>query len=364
MSLNMIPSDKLMSTSKDQPSSKGFVMPAEWEKHEAVWLAWPSHEDLWQENLNAAQDEFVELCKNICDHSQGEHLNILIPFESARIQAQEKLSKHLKASDFSFHNIPFGDIWLRDTSCIFLKNKDSQKASISFGFNGWGEKYQLDHDDKVSSQIAKVSHEKFKTISYQSDWVLEGGSIEVDGQGLCLTSRQCLLNKNRNPNLNESQIEEKLKRDFGFKKILWLEDGLLNDHTDGHIDNMARFIGPSHVLCMRTQNQSDPNYSILEKIYSDLKSMTDIQANPLKVDWLESPGEVYNEDGDLIPASYMNFYISNTKVIMPSYQKPNEKKVLQKLASFFKGRECVALSAKAILSGGGAFHCISQQVPL
>ncbi len=335
-------------------------MPAEWEHHSAVWLAWPSHYNLWEENLQPAQEEFVEFCRAIADldpvtaKPRGENLNVIIPTMEAGIQAENAL----RGLPFRLHLVPFGDIWLRDTAPLFLKGP-SGLATVRFKFNGWGEKYNLPHDPEVSTRIAQAAAYR----QFQAPWVLEGGSVELDGEGTCLTSRQCLLNPNRNPQMNQAQIERGLCEGLGVEKVLWLGDGLLNDHTDGHIDTIARYVGPAKVLCMRGQNPNDPNREILATIERDLRAMTDAKGRPLEVGVVPSPGEILNEDGDLMPASYVNFYIGNSTVIVPTYGSIYDSEAVARIGDWFPGRRTVGLSAKAILSGGGAFHCISQQEP-
>ena len=342
------------------PNAAGFQQPAEWEKHEAVWLAWPSHEDLWQENLAAAQEEFIGFCEAIVDldpsskKPRGERLNILVPTGAAA----EKAERALKHLPFKIFLIPFGDIWLRDTAPIFLK-KASEIASARFHFNGWGGKYELPHDAQVAERIAaEVAGPQFA-----HSWVLEGGSVEVDGEGTCLTSRQCLLNPNRNPQMSQAMIEHELKQALGVSKVLWLDQGLINDHTDGHIDTMARFVAPGKVLCMQARTDADPNHALMQKISQDLSHMVDAKNRNLEVGHIPSPGAIRNDEGELMPASYLNFYIGNSTVVVPTYGSPMDQEAVAAIATYFPTRRTLGRPAKSILTGGGAFHCISQQQP-
>jgi agmatine deiminase len=330
-----------------------YMQPAEWSAHRACWLAWPSHENLWQEDLPVAQEEFTALCRLIAEG--GESLEILVPTPKARLDAE----RSLKGLPVRFHDIGFGDIWLRDTAPIFLK-KGSTKLAARFIFNGWGGKYVLPHDAEVSANVARASGIEARA----NDWVLEGGSVEVDGEGTCLTTRQCLLNENRNPKLGQTEIESRLKTGLGVEKILWLGDGLLNDHTDGHIDTIARFVAPGKVVCMKAPSTDDPNHEILEKIASDLAAMTDAKGRKLEVIRIPSPGQVFDEEGELMPASFVNFYIANKTVAVPVYGTPYDAEAVTAIARCFPGRKTVGLQAKAILTGGGAFHCITQQEPV
>jgi agmatine deiminase len=343
-------------------SENYYRQPAEWAPHRAVWTAWPSHGELWEDNLEPAQDEFVALCKSIAavdavtGESKGEKLEILVPNSEQKSLAEQKL----KGLTVRFHEIPFGDIWLRDTAPIFVKSLQGNLAAANFIFNGWGNKYSLPYDTEVASNVSQAAGLK-KVIHH---WVLEGGSIEVDGTGLGLTTEQCLLNPNRNPSLDKKQIEDRLKESLGLTKIIWLTEGLLNDHTDGHIDTIARFVGPGKVVCMTTSDQKDPNFPMLEKIYEELKKATDQHGKPLEIVRIPSPGMVEDEEGELMPASYVNFYIGNASVVVPTYGTSNDDVAVQAIAQLFPEKKTYGCSAYAILSGGGAFHCITQQEPL
>ena len=338
-----------------------YCQPAEWENHSACWLAWPSHAELWQDALEPAQAEFTSLCHAISDwdvstrQARGERLEVLVPDERARAAATRALG-HLPVR---FHLIPFGDIWLRDTAPIFVRTAEGKIGAASFAFNGWGGKYVLPHDSEVSARIARASH--LETQSYS--FVMEGGSLEVDGEGTCLTSEQCLLNPNRNSTLDRTAIEKGLRDSLGITRVLWLKDGLLNDHTDGHIDTIARFVAPGTVACMQPTDPSDPNAEVLKQIADDLIQMTDARGRKLKVVRIPSPGTLLNEEGDVMPASYLNFYIGNRTVVVPTYGLPNDPAAVAAIARIFPDRRTLGLPARAILNGGGAFHCITQQQP-
>lgn len=334
----------------------GYSQPAEWQPHQACWLAFPSDRSLWLENLESAQGEFVELAKVI---GMSERLEILVANPETAAIARAMLTDVSKK--VTFHTIPYGDIWLRDTAPIFLTNAH-ELAMVTFAWNGWGHKYLLDHDDQVAIAISELLTKNIPIFRFP--WVLEGGAVEVDGEGTCLTTKQCLLNPNRNPDLTQMEIEQGLSEALGVSKILWLEAGLVNDHTDGHIDTIARFTAPHQVMCMRPQTKADPNYQVLQDISRQLQSFTDAQGHSLQVIEIPSPGLVQDHDGEIMPASYLNFYISNGHVIVPTYGSEFDQKALGAIAPHFPSRTTVGLPAKTILSGGGAFHCITQQQPL
>lgn len=329
--------------------------PAEWAPHAACWTAWPSHADLWLEQLAPAQQAFVALCRAIDDEGRGERLEVLVPTDAALVAARQAL----EGMRVRFHQIPFGDIWLRDTAPIFLTGEGGEISAACFGFNGWGGKYVLEGDDGVARAVAHASGKPM----IEHPFVLEGGSVEVDGEGTVLTTRQCLLNPNRNPTMDEAAIEAALRSSLGVDKVLWLGDGLLNDHTDGHVDTVARFVRPGVVVVMEARDPGDPNREILAKLAADLEAMTDARGRRLEVLRIPSPGRVLAEDGRIMPASYVNFYIGNNAVVVPTYGSRWDEVATTAIGALFPGRRAVGVNARAILAGGGAFHCITQQEP-
>lgn len=353
-----------------------WYQPAEWQPHDACWLAWPSHEKEWLGVLEQARQEFVALCRAIAgqpvqqpnlifypatltNNYNSEPLEILVLDQAGKNQAQNAL----QGISARFHIMPFGDIWLRDTAPIFVKNiqhhRQRKLAALRFNFNGWGEKYIMPGDELVASNI--IQRLNLPEISFPV--YLEGGAIEVDGQGTCITTRQCLLNDNRNPNLTQREIETTLQTALSLSKVLWLNQGLLNDHTDGHIDTIARFIAPGFVLCMQAIDADDPNAAVLAEVARDLAQFIDAQGRSLAVHPIPSPGKILDSQGEIMPASYLNFYISNTTVVVPIYGSPHDRKAVQSIAEYFPNRHTIGLGAKALLTGGGAFHCITQQQP-
>ena len=339
-----------------------FSQPAEWSPHEAVWVAWPSAPDLWNPHLAAAQQAFAAMCAAIADPDpstgkpRGERIELLVPNEARRREAVAQL----KGLSPRAHAIPFGDIWLRDTAPIFVRSTEGALRAACFRFNGWGEKYVLPGDDRVAERVASAA----EVPSAPYDWVLEGGSVEVDGEGTVLTTRQCLLHPTRNPNLDSTGIEARLREALGVDTVLWLHEGLLNDHTDGHVDNLARFVAPGVVVCMEPASGDDPNNHVLRSIASELGRMTDAAGRRLEVVRIPSPGRVEAPDGHVLPASYVNFYIGNRAVVVPTYGSPSDDAAVRAIGDLFSGRRTLGIDARAILSGGGAFHCITQQEPI
>ena len=317
----------------------------EWAPHQAVWIGFPSDPKLWLDDLAPAQAEVAAFAAAVHSEGAGEQIWLVAADEAAAAEAR-------RLAPFATVIVEqFGDIWLRDTGPIVTGNGGQRRAQ-GFGFNGWGGKYDLAGDDSIGERLANAAG-----LSYaKSDWILEGGAIDGDGSGKFLTTEQCLLNPNRNPSFGKEDVEERLKRDLGATEIIWLGDGLANDHTDGHVDNVARFVGPGRVAIPEAEPE-DPNADV----YADAAERL-LDAD-LHVIAIPSPGLVEDEDGMAIPASYMNFYIGNAAVVVPLYGAPNDDAAVAALQDIFPDRKIVGLRADHILTGGGSFHCISQQVP-
>jgi agmatine deiminase len=254
----------------------------------------------------------------------------------------------------------FGDIWLRDTGPIFTGGPDGARAQ-GFRFNGWGGKYELEHDDTVAAQIAKAAGAPLVA----HDFILEGGAVDHDGEGTVLTTGQCVLNPNRNPGWTEADAEAAFAQALGAKKVLWLGEGLANDHTDGHVDNLARFVAPGVVACPVAWGRGDPNAAAYDDAARRLSGMTDSAGRAIKVMRIPSPGWIDNVTGERgpAPASHMNFLIANAAVLVPIYATQPGAFAVQALEHLFPGRQVIGLPSTAILTGGGSFHCITQQEP-
>ena len=326
------------------------VVPAEWAHHRAMWLGFPSHAELWEDDLPAAQAEVAALAKALAGPG-GERVRLLTGHPDG-----EAAARKLLGDVAGIEIVPgrFGDIWLRDTGPIFL----GAGRAAAFRFNGWGGKYELEHDDTVAAQIGEAAGAPLA----EHHFVLEGGAVDHDGAGTVLTTDQCLLNPNRNPGWTPDKAEAALAQSLGAKKVLWLGEGLRNDHTDGHVDNLARFVAPATVAIPVAWGRGDPNAEAFDDAARRLASMSDADGVKLKVVRLPSPGWIDGDDGP-VPASHMNFLIANTAVIVPIYaQKPGEFAV-EVLKQLFPDRAVIGLPSTAILTGGGSFHCITQQEP-
>lgn len=323
-------------------------VPPEWARHKAIWTAWPSAEELWGEDIDPARAEVAAMVHALHDGGRGDRMRVLAQGAAAVASAKQALGDAAEVIEGRF-----GDIWFRDTGPIFTAG-----GAAAFRFNGWGGKYQLAGDEEVAEQIGALSG----VALTRHDFILEGGAVEMDGQGTLLTTRQCLLNPNRNQGWNQARAELALRTALGVEKVLWLDEGLANDHTDGHIDNLARFVGPGRVVCQQACGEDDPNVGVLDAIYQALRGMSDATGTALEVIRIPSPGLVTDEDDDPIPASHMNFLIGNSTVVVPTYSESGADAV-KALAPLFPERKVVGLPSSAILTGGGSFHCITQQEP-
>ncbi|MFT3964789.1 MAG: agmatine deiminase family protein [Sphingobium sp.] len=320
-----------------------YRMPAEWASQDWLWIGFPGDPEEWPDNLRGAQDQVAAFANTV---GRGQPVRLV-----ARTEGDAALARSLTDAGVEVVHQPFGDIWLRDTGPIGVLS-DSGRALSGFGFNGWGGKFDMPGDQDIGARLAAGTGLPFT----QYDLVCEGGSLDTDGTGLFVTTEQCLLNPNRNASPDAGNIEAILRDALGLDRMIWLGDGLLNDHTDGHVDNLARFVAPGILAIPQATGSDDPN----ELIYADAAARA--LAFGVEVVRLPSVGR-YEIDGAVVPASYMNFLISTAIVVVPQYGAPNDAAAVEALKPFFPGREVVGLASGAILRGGGSFHCCSQQMP-
>lgn len=347
--------------------------PAEWSPHRRVYIGWPSAADLWGDALETARREVAAFASAILfpdpddpggAQTRGEETVLIVRGSAARAAA-EALRRRLAAPDaLAIEEAPIGDIWLRDTGPVFVRDETGACAANAFRFNGWGGKYELPEDDRIADILAARAGARLRRFDR---FVGEGGALEVDGEGTVITTRQCLLNPNRNPGYSEQEVEDALRTALGAEKVIWLGDGLKGDHTDGHVDNLARFIAPGRVVCMRPYGADDPNRAVLDEIRATLARATDAAGRRIEVIEIPSPGLALL-DGEPAPASHMNFYIANHAVVMPTYEAlTGDPLAGEEALSILEGtgvrRFVIGLDSSHLLSGGGSFHCISQQVP-
>ncbi len=341
------------------PKELGYYFPAEFAPHEATWLSWPHKEASWPGKIEAIYPYYAQFIKIL---SQSERVRINVADEAMKTFALtfiEKAGADLNQVEFYFH--PTNDAWCRDHGPAFLINPDAKqkKVIVDWGYNAWGGKYPpFDLDDVIPTLIGK----QFDIPVFHPGIVMEGGSVEFNGAGTLLTSTACLLNPNRNPHLNQDQIEQYLRNYYGVEQILWVDEGVVGDDTDGHIDDTVRFVNEDTVLTVVESDSNDENYALLQHNLQQLKQMRLLNGKQLNIVELPMPDAVIWEDQRL-PASYANFYISNKHVIVPTFRCAKDDEALSIIQSCFKDREVVGIDSTEIIWGLGSFHCLSQQEP-
>lgn len=322
-----------------------MAMPPEWHPQALLWIGFPHLAEEWSGQIARAQEQIAAFASAVAETGQAVHLVVRDDANAARAaslaSARVVLARHV-----------YGDVWLRDTGPLVLTDGKGHRVAQRFGFNGWGGKYEMPGDQTIGADLAAAAGLAVHT----ADWVLEGGAIDTDGTGLVVTTEQCLLNPNRNPHLSRGELEARLARDLGFDRVLWLGEGLLNDHTDGHVDNLVRFVAPGRLALPRATGADDPNAAI----YADAAARA--RAFGVEVIEVPSPGLIV-ADGMIQPASYMNFVITTHAVIVPVFGSVHDADGVAAIAALFPDRQTIGLMADAVLAGGGGFHCSSQQVP-
>jgi len=335
-------------------TERTISVPAEWAPQKAIWTAWPADPDQWNGDLASPRRDVAALVRAL---GRSNRVRLLVAGIEAEASARAETGGVAEI-------VParYGDIWLRDTGPIFARTEDGAVA-LRFRTNGWGGKFDLPDDATVGDDIARLAGAPIRKF----DFVLEGGAVEQDGEGTILTTRQTLLNENRN-GWTETQAEAALRDAFGAKKVIWLDRGLVNDHTDGHIDAIARFVGPGRVVCQSPAGADDPNAENLDEIARTLEAATDALGRKLEVIRIPSPGLVIDDTGELAPASHVNFVIANGVVVVPVYGTASAERAVEALQAVFSDRKVIGLPSKSLLgsgiAGGGSFHCITQQEPL
>lgn len=337
-------------------------MPAEWEPHVSTWLTWPRPDGIsFPEKYQTVPPVYAKFIREI---SSGEEVNINVWDSKMETWVRDLLTSEQSPLDrVRFHLFPSYEPWCRDHGPIFLVGERAgqpKRAVVDWAYNAWGGKYPpFDLDDLIPQRIADYRN----LPVFAQEMVLEGGSIDVNGCGTLLTTEACLLNPNRNPNLTKSEIEQALKDYLGVANILWLGEGIVGDDTDGHIDDLARFVNPSTIVTVIEDDPTDANFKILQDNLRRLQFMRDENDRPLRIIQLPMPG-VVEQQGQRLPASYANFYIANDLVIIPTYRHDNDKRALEILQKEFRSRRVIGIDSTELIWGLGSFHCISQQEPI
>ena len=348
-----------MNSETKNPRQLGYYFPAEFAPHEATWLSWPHKEASWPEKIHAIFPYYSQFVKAL---AQSEKVRINVSDEAMKsfaLQHLQEAGADLKQVEFFFN--PTNDAWCRDHGPAFLINPKAaeKKIIVDWGYNAWGNKYPpFDLDDNIPTLIAN----HFDLPVFYPGIVMEGGSVDFNGNGTLITSTACLLNENRNPHLNRDQVENHLRDYYGVDQILWVSEGIVGDDTDGHIDDTVRFINEDTVLTVIEENKNDENYELLQENLSELKKMRLANGKQLNIIELPMPRKLIYEDQRL-PASYANFYIANQSVIVPTYRCEADDKALQIIETCFPGRKVNGIDSTEIIWGLGSFHCLSQQEP-
>ncbi|MGQ0673356.1 MAG: agmatine deiminase family protein [Hyphomicrobium sp.] len=330
-----------------------ITVPAEWAPQRAVWTAWPASAEEWNGDLDSPRRDVAALVRELAEFNR---VRVLANGREAEESARAALGSAAEV-------IParYGDIWLRDTGPIFARLAEGPVA-LRFATNSWGGKYDLPDDATVGDEVARLAGTPVRRFGF----VLEGGAVDHDGRGTVLTTRQTLLNPNRN-GWTRQEAEAALAEALAARKVVWIDEGLKNDHTDGHIDNIARFVAPGLVVCQAPAGEGDPNAATLAAIAETLAAATDSEGRRLEVARIPGVGRYENALGEVSPASHMNFIIANGVVVVPVYGTPSQDAALEALADLFPGRRVVGVPSRGLIgcgeAGGGSFHCITQQEP-
>ena len=343
------------------PAALGFRMPAEWHPHQSTWLTWPKDPETWPDRVTQVEEIYLQMIAALTPH---EIVNLLVddPETEQKVRAACSASSGAR---IRFHHIQTADSWIRDYGPNFLIGPNGAGAFNDWIFNAWGNKYeQLKRDDSIPQRLEPL----LKLPRFAPGIVMEGGSIEVNGAGCVLTTEQCLLNRNRNPELSREEIEQYLKDYLGVAKVLWLGEGIVGDDTDGHIDDIARFVAPNVIVCAVEDDPADANYEILQDNLVRLSSMTDAAGNSFEIATLPMPGIVGGSstgtrDLERLPASYANFYIANNVVLAPVFGHANDARAVETLQKLFPTRRVVPINCEPLVWGMGTIHCVTQQQP-
>ncbi len=370
------------------PASLGYRMPPEWAPHAATWTSWPFDDVLWVGQLEGVRREFADLVATI---ARFERVNLNVRDDEAETDARARIEQAAAAlhgeqagsvlANIRYHRLPLNDVWFRDNGPLFVRRAQAAASTGSstvgtagsaatgaghvamtdWSFNAWGKKYApwSDDDRAPATLAARLGMRRFVAPA-----VMEGGSLELNGHGVCLTTRSCLLEPNRNPDLGPADLELLLRDYLGISQLVWLEEGLEGDHTDGHIDTIVRFTDDGTIVCAVEPRSDDPNHATMARNLEQLRSLRTPAGAPYRVVELPLPIERMELEGERLPPTYANFYVGNGFVVVPQYGDANDERALAILRPLFPGREVIGLGAVSLITGGGAFHCVTQQQPL
>ncbi len=344
---------------RETPSKLGYRFPAEWEPQQATWFSWPHKEESWPGRFERIPEVFTEIIKVL---AAFQDVNINVVDRTMHDDVMKRLDNAgVEMERVTLYEIPTDDAWCRDHGPAFVVNAAAREALavIDWGYNAWGGKYPpYDQDDAVPTRVAELR----RLPLFYPGIIMEGGSIDVNGSGCLLTSTSCLLNPNRNPNLDRDRIEWYLREYYHVEKILWVDEGIAGDDTDGHIDDTARFVNPTTIVAVVEENRRDENYAPLQRNLKQLKAMRDTSGNAFRIVELPMPRPISFE-GQRVPASYANFLIANGAVLVPTFRDRNDPAALAVLKDLFPERAVIGIDCYDLVWGLGTLHCISQQEP-
>ena len=342
------------------PAALGYKMPPEWFPHHSTWLAWPKNSTTWPDRVIQVQKIYLQLISLLSSH---EKIDLLVDKKSTQVSILKQLKEYkVPLQQIRFHLIPTADSWIRDYGPNFIVRLRKGNKELAFNhwkFNSWGNKYE---DLKQDTNIPETLESVFKVPRFTPPLVLEGGAFDINGKGICLTTESCLLNPNRNPNYSRSEIEQYLANFIGINKVIWLGKGIVGSDTDGHVDELARFINSNTIICAIEEDPSDENYSLLQENYQRLEKARDLKGHPFKIVSLPMPKAVQISQKRL-PASYANFYIANKMVLVPTFNQTRDQNAIKILQKNFHDRKVIGVDCSDMLLGMGTLHCITQQQP-
>lgn len=347
-------------TNRRTPAELGYSMPPEWHPHRATWLAWPKDPVTWPERIPQVEEIFLRMMRALAPH---EAVNLLVEDEAAEHSIAERCNFD-GAENIRFHRVSTVDSWIRDYGPNFLVRESAGRRELAYNdwvFNAWGSKYEdLKRDNTIPERLESV----LNVPRFEPRVVMEGGSIEVNGAGVVMTTEQCLLNPNRNPHLDRAGIEQHLKDYLGVEKVLWLGEGIVGDDTDGHIDDIARFTSPTTIVCALEEDPADENYELLQDNFRRLQKERDARGGSYRIIQLPMPGRIGGHDAERLPASYANFYIANSVVLVPVFGHPqNDRRAVEILQPLFPTRRVIPINCEPLVWGMGTIHCVTQQQP-
>lgn len=347
----------MLSLDHPTPADLGFRMPAEWNAHAATWTSWPSDDSLWEGELEGVRREMAAMVELLARHE-----DVVINVQDAEAEDDARARLRAFGADMTrvrFHRIPLDDAWFRDNGPIFVVNGAGRVAATAWRFNAWGGKYEHEQDDRAPEAVVATLRMRCFAFPY----VMEGGAVEVNDEGVLLTTRTCLLAPTRNPELSQDDTEALLRAGLGVRHVVWLEEGLEGDHTDGHVDTIVRFAGDRTIVASVAEDEDDANHEPMQRNLEILRALRTPDDAPYAIVELPLPRERVEYGGKRLPRTYANFYVANGVVIVPTYGDPNDGPALEILRPLFPDRQVVGSSAQALITGGGAFHCVTQQQP-